>query len=112
MAAGDEWKDQSSLRAISKNTPTRMSIATLVTVAIGLVGFGWAAKEKFGNVEHEVRSLGSVVGDLPRKQDLRELELRISSTLRKQMRNAMLKCPRRAGRGDAWMDCQVIFPEE
>lgn len=97
---------------ITKDTHTKLSIATLVVVGGALISGGWIASREFGGLEHQVRSQGSQLRDLPTRSELRDLESRITGTLRKQMKRAILKCPRLARRGDAWMECQVVFPTE
>jgi len=105
----DEWRPPSVL---SERTAARLSLTTLValigTVAVG----GWVARERLAQVENKIERVEGQLADIPRRIELHDVERRISGTLRKQMRQAILRCPKRAVRGDAWMECQVIFPEE
>jgi hypothetical protein len=105
---GNEWENPPRT-GLHERTPVRVSIGTAVVVIGALVAGGWYARDRLGAVESEVRSLSGVVGSLPGQ--LSALEGRISLVVGDQLQSAILKCPRRAVRGDAWMDCQVIFPK-
>jgi hypothetical protein len=103
----NEWENPPRT-GLHERTPVRVSIASLVIIIGCLVSGGWYARDRLGAVESEVRSLSAVVGGLPGQ--LSALEARISLVVGDQLQDAILKCPRRAARGDAWMDCEVIFP--
>lgn len=104
-------QDSTGIRSIRPDTPAKLSIATLITVAVAFAGAIWAARGRLADIEFEQRATRSLVGDLPKRDELRALEQRVTSALRRQMKHAILRCPRRAVRADAWMDCQVIFPQ-
>jgi len=103
-----EWENPPRT-GLTERTPVKVSVATLVPIVIALVAFGWYARDRLGAVESEVRALSGVVGGLPGQ--LSALEGRIKLVVGDQLQDAILKCPRRAARGDAWMDCEVIFPK-
>jgi hypothetical protein len=104
----NEWEQQPRT-GLTERTPVRVSIATLLIIVGCLVSGGWYARDRLGAVESEVRTLSGVVVSLPGQ--LSALEGRIKLVVGDQLQDAILKCPRRAARGDAWMDCQVIFPK-
>lgn len=109
----EEWRESSSLRSISKDTSAKLSLGTLVSVIVAIAGAVWFARTRLGDIEWELRSTKAAVTDLPTRTELRELELRVTGALRKQMKHAILRCPRTAARAGAgaWMDCQVVFPQ-
>jgi hypothetical protein len=104
----NEWEN-APRTGLHERTPVRISIATLVTIVAALVAGGWYARDRLGAVESEVRALSAVVGGLPGQLQASEGRLRLVVGV--QLRDAILRCPRRALRGEAWMDCQVMFPK-
>lgn len=109
----DQWKEQSSLRAITKDTPAKLSLATLIAVLVAVAGGVWGVAVARSDIEWRLRSFDVKIGDLPKRSELLELEQRVTGALRRQMRNAVMRCPRltRASAG-TWVDCQVLFSEE
>jgi ferredoxin len=104
-------EERTGLRHISPGTNVKVTVAVGITILMAVASGVWTVARFTQGIEFEQKAQRSLIGDLPKRSDLDALERRMTATLQKQMKKAILQCPRdavRRGTG-TWMECRVIF---
>lgn len=97
---------------ITERTKVSGNLKGLLAMALAVFGGGVTAGGYIRGLTFQVAAMESRMGDLVTKGDLRDLKRELAEGVQRRLDSVLVKCPRTAARGEAWVECRVVLPKE